>query len=154
MAYARTDTDIPVQLQQGGKVLALGSGATFGADAGSLMDLSGVPATSTLVSYADALTAGTTQSQAGGLPITAEISRFTTTAHDHDCGTLPVSVPGTQLTIINAGAHILDVYPNAAGTTTETINALSANAAFSMSATKVAMFYCTVAGQWHTILTA
>jgi hypothetical protein len=105
-------------------------------------------------SAADALTAGTTQTQAGGLAITAAISRFTTVANNGDACTLPVSAPGMELTIINAGAHSLQVFPNAGGTTTEQINALGANAALSMATTKVATLYCTVAGQWHSILTA
>ena len=162
MSYAITGQLNPVQLQQPKntngtvtQVLALGSGGTLGADNGATVDLSGLPATSTLVSYADALTATASGTQSTGYAITAEISRFTTVATNGDAATLPVSVPGTQLTIINANAsHSMQIFPNAGGTGSEQINALGANAALSLAATKVAMFYCTVSGQWHTILTA
>lgn len=36
----------------------------------------------------------------------------------------------------------------------DAINALSANAVYSLAATKTAQFYCAVAGIWHTILSA
>ncbi len=155
LIYADPLCDTPVQHTQQGAVLVIGKGGTLGADLGSLIDLSAVPATGTLESVAEGLTAGTTQSQQGGVPITAMYSRFTTVANNGDAATLPASVPGVALTIINASAsHSLQVFPNAGGTTTEKINALGANAAINVAATKVISFYCTLAGQWHTILSA
>ncbi len=57
-----------------------------------------------------------------------------------------------EITVINAAAaNPMNVYPNAGGTTTETINALSANAAYSQVAAKVVTFFCVTAGQWHTL---
>jgi hypothetical protein len=50
---------------------------------------------------------------------------------------------------ITAGATI-KVFPNAGGTTTEKINALTANAAITMAAVTSATFDCVVAGQWWT----
>ena len=65
--------------------------------------------------------------------------------------TLPVSAPGLAITVCNTSAsNTVKVFPNAAGTTTETINALSANAAITMSAATSATFVCGVAGQWYT----
>lgn len=106
-------------------------------------------------SATDAMTASATQTQAAGTPITTVISRFTTVASNNNACTLPVSAPGMELTIINAHAsNAIQIFPNAGGTTTEQINALGANAAFSLAATKVVTIVCTVAGQWHTQLTA
>ena len=104
-------------------------------------------------SSVDSLTAQhTSPSQATGTAVVAMVNRFTTVTADNDAATLPASANGLSITIINAGAHILKVYPNAGGTTTETINALSANAAYSISAAGVVTFICCTAGQWHTIL--
>jgi hypothetical protein len=44
----------------------------------------------------------------------------------------------------------MNVFP----ATGETINALSANAAYAVAATKCVMFVCGTAGKWDTILTA
>ncbi len=155
MSYADPTCQDKVQLKQGAATLALGSGATLGADSGALIDLSGVPATSLLQSVQEGLTASTTQTQAAGTAITANMARFTTVANNGDAATLPVSVPGSDIVVINASAtHSMQIFPNAGGTTTEQINALGANAAFSLAAAKSVTFYCTLAGQWHTILSA
>jgi hypothetical protein len=105
------------------------------------------------VSYTEGITAGTTQTQAGGTPITTALNRVTT-ANTNDGVTLPVSAPGMQVTVINASANTIKVYPNAGGTGTEQINAVGANAAYTIATVKSVSFYCTLAGQWHTILTA
>ena len=152
--YADPTIQAPVQHLQGGKVLALASGATLGADPGSLIDFSGVPAGSELQSVQEGLTAATTQTQAAGTAITASYVRFTTVANNGDAATLPASAAGVEITVINAGAHSLQIFPNAAGTTTEQINALGSNAAISVAAAKVITFFCTLVGQWHTILSA
>lgn len=103
-------------------------------------------------SYVDGLTAQhTSPSQSTGVAITNMITRFATVQTDNDAATLPVSAPGMAVTVINAGAHILGVYPNAGGTTTETINALSANALYAQASAKVVTFFCCTAGQWHTL---
>lgn len=93
--------------------------------------------------------AGGGQGSATALP--AAINRVTTVASAADSVVLPASAPGLQIMVVNATAtNSMNVFP-ASG---DAINALSANAAFAVAATKVATFYCTNAGQWHTILTA
>ena len=60
---------------------------------------------------------------------------------------LPVSVPGAEITLMNNGANTLNVYPNG----TDKINALSAGAAFTVTAAAApTIFYCFAAGQWYT----
>lgn len=106
-------------------------------------------------SASDALTAHAGGTQAAGLPLLAAINRVTVVGSAADSVVLPPSQPGASVTVINAAAaNSLNVFPSAGGTTTETINVLSANAAFALAATKVVTFYCTVAGQWHSQLSA
>lgn len=101
-------------------------------------------------SAADALTAHAGGGQASALQLAAIINRVTTVATIADSVKLPVATPGLEITVINAGANSMNVFPS----TGDAINALGANTAFAMAATKVATFYCTVAGQWHSQLTA
>ena len=103
------------------------------------------------VSFVNALTAHAGGGQAAGTPITTSIARFTTVATAGDSGLLPVSAGGLQITVSNAAAsNSMNVFP----ATGETINALGANAAFALAAGKTATFFCSVAGQWHALLSA
>lgn len=104
-------------------------------------------------SFVDGVTASTTHTQAGGVSIGSVITRVTT-ASSNDALTLPVSAGGLVLTVINASSSTIAIYPNAGGTGSETINALAANAAYTLATTKVVQFICTVPGQWHTLLSA
>jgi hypothetical protein len=98
-------------------------------------------------SYADALTAHSGGGQNQAPLIATMISRFTTVAVAGDSTTLPVGVPGMNITIINASATSMNVFPD----TGSTINALGANAAFALAAGKTAVFVTTLAGAWHSI---
>jgi hypothetical protein len=101
-------------------------------------------------SASDALTAHAGGGQANGLPLVAAINRVTTVGTIADSVLLPPSMPGASVTVINAGALSMNVFPS----TGDAINALAANAAFAVAATKVVTFYCTVSGQWHSQLSA
>jgi len=100
------------------------------------------------VSYAT-VAANSAGTQAAGTAITAQLSTITAAGANYGI-TLPVSVPGMMLTIANISSQTIKVFPNAAGTTTETINVLSANAAISQLTATSTTFCCTVAGQWWT----
>lgn len=78
------------------------------------------------------------------------VNRVTVVATIGDSITLPVSVSGMQIVLINAAANSMNVFP----ATGEQINALGANAAFAQAGGKTAQFYCVTAGQWHSILSA
>lgn len=97
------------------------------------------------------IAANTTVTQGAGTPITAELVNVTTTAAG--AVTLPASAVGMVITVHSITAtNILSVFPNAAGTTTEKINALGANAALVFpTALSSTQFTCAVAGQWYTI---
>jgi hypothetical protein len=125
-------------------------------DAGSTLDVSGVTAGASLVSGADALTAHAGGGQANALQLAAVVNRVTTAASAGDSVKL-VATSGVvagqciEQTVINAAAaNSVNVYP----ATGDQINALGANAAFSLAAGKTATFFSTVAGQWHSILSA
>lgn len=84
-----------------------------------------------ILGSATAITAGTTQSQAGATATTAIIS-LVTCANANDGVILPSGVDGAIAVIHNISANALKVYP-ASG---EIINGASANAAFTHAASK------------------
>jgi hypothetical protein len=97
------------------------------------------------------LTARSGGGQANATPITTKIAYVTLVQADHDSVLLPVSTQGVELTVINAGGHILDVY----GRDNDTINAIAATNPFTgMAAGKTARFTCPVEGKWFALLTA
>jgi hypothetical protein len=91
---------------------------------------------------------------AGGLqplatPITTMCARFTTVATGGDSGILPVAIPGLEITVINAGATALSVFPDVGSLMNGVLNA-----ALSIPINKTAIFFTTAAGSWHSILSA
>ena len=95
------------------------------------------------------IAANTTVTQAAGTLITAELCNLTATAAG--AVTLPASVPGLNITIHNISAFTITVFPSAGGTTTEKINALSANAGYAIATNLSTTFTCAAAGQWYTV---
>jgi hypothetical protein len=65
--------------------------------------------------------------------------------------TLPPSQPGMEIDIVCiTTTNTVTVFPSAAGTGTEKINALTANSGLVMGALTSATFMCMTAGQWWT----
>lgn len=94
--------------------------------------------------------ANATGTQASGTAILSDINAVTSGGAAYSV-TLPVSIPGRTISIILPTAtNTVAVFPNAGGTGTETINALSANSGITMGARTSADFVCVVAGQWYT----
>lgn len=91
--------------------------------------------------------AGSMQGDAAA--ITKQTNQFTTVAPGQGAA-LPSPEQGEFIFIANAGANALNVYP-ASG---HSIDALSANAPFSLAAGKNAIFWAATASQWHTNLSA
>lgn len=104
----------------------------------------------TTVSTSNGIVANPGGGQGGAVALTAEINRVTTVGTSGDSVKLPAAVAGLQITVYNAGANSLNVFPN----TGDAINALGANTAFAVAAGKNATFGCAVAGQYHAILSA
>lgn len=103
------------------------------------------------VSFTNAITAHAGGGQGSATPLTTVINRITTVGTAADSVVLPTAAPGLQITVINAAAaNSANVFP----ATGDAINALGANNAFALAAGKSCNFYSTVAGVWHTILSA
>lgn len=99
----------------------------------------------------DGIVAHAGGTQAAAVLLVAAMNRIITVGTAGDSVALPVSYPSAVITITNsAAANALNVFPNIGGTGTEAINALGANAAFSLTAAKSVDFICYTAGQWFT----
>lgn len=97
------------------------------------------------------ITAFATGGQASATQLTTDLNRVLTVATAADSVKLPDAVVGRAIFVKNAHAtNSLNVFPK----TGESINALSANAAYALAATKTAWFVCVVVGVWDTNLTA
>lgn len=92
----------------------------------------------------DAITASTTQTQAGGTSITTAISRVTV-ANGSDAVTLGfAAVPGRTFSIINDSGQTIQLFPKLG----DKINDALANAAVTIADNTVSDYYCVVAGKW------
>lgn len=91
--------------------------------------------------------AGTTQGTATA--ITKQTNEFTTVGAGQGAR-LPSPEQGEFIFVANAGANALSVYP----ATGHSINALAANAAFSLAVGKNALFWAATASKWYAILSA
>lgn len=91
--------------------------------------------------------AGTNQGTATA--ITKQTNEFTTVAASTGAR-LPSPEQGEFIFVANAGANALAVYPN----TGHSINALAANAAFSLAVGKNALFWAATASKWYANLSA
>lgn len=87
--------------------------------------------------------------QAGATGITKQTNEFTTVAASSGAR-LPSPEQGEFIFVANSGANALAVYPN----TGHSINALAANAAFSLAAGKNAVFWAATASKWYANLSA
>lgn len=102
-------------------------------------------------SATDGLTALVGGAQAGTSLANYQVNRFTTVTSGADSAQLPAAKAGRMRIVINAAAaNAMAVFP-ASG---EIINALSADASFSVAANKTAIFFCAVDGTWNSLLTA
>lgn len=90
-------------------------------------------ATNFVRSVQAAVTASTTQTQAGGTALTADVVNVSVCANVNDTVTLPTAVAGMHITIVNSGAQALRIFPFSgdnlgAGVNTQRASALAAAA--------------------------
>jgi hypothetical protein len=112
-------------------------------------DISG--ALGDFTSATNAITAYAGGGQANAVALTTAFSRVTTVGSAADSVKLPAALKGMSMIVFNkAAANSMNVFP-ASG---DKINALNADAAYALAATKGAMFVCCVDGTWDTLLTA
>ena len=104
------------------------------------------------LAYQASLTAGTTQSAAGGTSITSSIAEFTTVASSGNAATLPPAQPGMQIAVVNndSSSHNLTVYAATAAlggvAGGDTVNGSTSLAVG--NAPVVTIFFCTKQGVW------
>jgi hypothetical protein len=106
----------------------------------------------------DGLTAHAGGGQANGLLLTSQNNRVSTVATTADSVVLPPAIAGLTVTVMNSGANSMNVYPASAAqggvVGGDAINALGANAAYSVAAAKQVQFTCYTTGVWFSLLTA
>jgi hypothetical protein len=106
------------------------------------------------VTFKDAITASTTQTQAGGAgKIPAQINTITS-ANANDAVTLPAALPGMSITINNQGGNTVKCFPASATqggvVGGDQINSAGVNNSTNLSNNTSTIFTATVAGQWWT----
>jgi hypothetical protein len=106
-------------------------------------DLSDAITTQTGASTQDAVTASTTQTQAGGTKIVAAWTNISV-ANSSDAITFPQAVPGKSITIVNSSGQTIQAFPFLG----DTINAAALNAAVTIATATSSDYYSVKAGQW------
>ena len=127
-----------------GAAVAITGGTIDGAPIGGSTPAAAAVTTlsaSGLVKYsaASGLTASTTQTQAGGLALTAQINEVATVANASDAVTLAALTPGQWQDIYNDGSHAMKVFPAASGN----IDGAGANAAVTLTNALRCRYTCT-----------
>lgn len=95
------------------------------------------------------VTGNATITQAAGTPIVSMLANVSGGAAS--AVTMPASAVGVEITVHNTSAFAVSVFPNAGGTGTEKINALTANSSISLPSQTSTVFTCTTAGTWLTV---
>lgn len=109
------------------------------------------------VSVQNAITAHAGGGQAAATPVTGQINRVTTVVTAADSVLLPPAVHGLQITVINAAANSLNLFPASqaqGGATGGDSTNGTQNGAFAVPGGKVAIAFCANDGLWHTVLSA
>lgn len=100
------------------------------------------------------ITASATQTQAAGTPLTAVQVQISVCAAIGNAVTLMPAMAGMEITIVNNGANAANCFPasQAQGGVTggDRILPGAQNAALSLAAASVTIFYCFVTGTWTT----
>lgn len=97
------------------------------------------------ITRGETLTAYSGGGQTNATQLVYGLNQVTTVAADNDSAKLPICQGGKVVVVINAGANSLNLF----GQTGETINALSANAAYAVASTKIATAFCGADGKWY-----
>jgi hypothetical protein len=97
-------------------------------------------------SITDSITAHAGGGQANAVALTTEINRITTVATVGDSVSLPVSIAGLTIIVINHGANAAQVF----GAGTDTIDDVLTTVGVSQMAGSVTIYSCTTAGAWYS----
>lgn len=91
------------------------------------------------------LTAGTTQTQAGGTALKYGLNEVTSVANASDALTMPEAKKGSGVIIANDGGNAANLFP-ASG---DTINDAAQDAAVSVADNTLSLYFCATDGQWY-----
>ena len=105
--------------------------------------LSGAVAKLSAINTYDAITASTTQTQAGGTILRHGISSVTS-ANASDAVTLPKATPGVLLVLANSSGQSIQLFPSQG----DKINAAAIDAAVTIATATTSIYVCSVALQW------
>ena len=97
----------------------------------------------------DAVTASTTQTQAGGTKITAAIT-VVATANGNDAITLPQAVAGRKINIVNSSGQTITIFPFLG----DRIGANAVNGSVTSVTARLCTLVCGVRGTWWGGITA
>ena len=97
-------------------------------------------------SFLDAVTAGTTQTQAGATALTGEVNRIATVGTIGDGVKLPASQQGLTIFVINDATNACQVY----GTGADTIDAQTNTTGVLQMGKSVVLYSCVQSGKWQT----
>lgn len=129
--------------QQGGSIWSVGG--TLQILSGGLIDMSG--GGQFVFSATTAITAHAGGGQASAVALTSIVNTISTVATSGDSVKLPQGA-GQVVVVANQGANSTNVFPFSG----DSINALSANAAYALAAGHTAVFWSAGAGKpWYTI---
>lgn len=117
---------------------------------GDIKGLADAASTASGMSTENAITASTTQTQAGGTVLRATISRITTAAAS-DAVTLGfAATPGRYFIIINDTGQTIQLFPKSG----DKLNDANANASVSIADNTFSEYACPIAGLWFGGATA
>lgn len=123
------------------------SSFTTGTIAGSTFTTGTISASTMAYTTQSVAAIGTNQTTASTISVSYP-ANILVTAADATVGVkLPASAAGAVYFLKNGGNNFLKVYANS----TDTINAVSAGASYSLSTTAACIFMCVTAGVWYTI---
>lgn len=132
-----------------GEILQAASGALVNRSlsAAGIAALAGATFTGAL-RYATAagLTAGTTQTQGGGLALTADINEISTCATANDTVVLPTAAAGRCVVVINNGAETCQIFPASGDNLGQ-----GANTSTTLASGSSATFIAYDATNWHAL---
>lgn len=98
----------------------------------------------------DGVTALAGGGKAGATPLTATISRLLTVATAADSALLPPALVGKHVVVINDGAAAAQIF----GQGTDTIDGVATGTGVALTNGKIALFFCTTLGAWHSMAAA
>lgn len=155
-AFNKLNGNIAAKIATAGAALgsftssALASAVTDETGSGALVFASSPTITTATISESTSPSIVAATGVQGANALTSSFNRIITTSNDPSAVTLPVPTVGRTITIMNKGVSSLSIYPSA-GTA---IDALSANAAYTLGAGATVVFMAPSTALWNQMVPA